>query len=352
MQAKILLCGEGFVGKSTIRERYIGVSFRASYLQTIGADYATRNQEYEPGKSLRLQIWDLAGQQRFANIRETFYKGSDGVILVFDISNRESGEKTLDWVKEIQKVLLEPLPILLVGNKIDLRSSLENPITSDEGLAIAKRISDAARFSVPYIESSALTGENIQEIFAKIAHEIVNFQTQENSTIENSDSGAKKYYDELNHHIHHYFFKMSQIGPTCVASSNPERDENLLVKMAVFYSTTLGQGKNAHEGLFGPFPVPDSKDDPMKSNFQALIYSFNKFDAKHHDPRAKGMNFCFIVTTIDQHLLHQFSNSNAVTRCFHTELEKAKDVVDITDDFLLKLKKELLKNVYLLNNAK
>ena len=73
MQAKVVLCGEGFVGKSTIRERYLGISFRSSYLQTIGADYATKNQEYESGKSLRLQIWDLAGQQKFSNIREAFY---------------------------------------------------------------------------------------------------------------------------------------------------------------------------------------------------------------------------------------------------------------------------------------
>ena len=168
MQAKIVLCGEGLVGKSTIRERYLGIAFRPAYLQTIGADYATKNQEYEPGQTIRLQIWDLAGQQKFSNIREAFYKGTDGAVLVYDVTNPSSAEKIVDWIKEIKKIVNNNIPMVLVGNKIDLRSETET-LSTNEGQKLAEELSKTNNMDIRFIEASAKTGENIEIFFQTIA---------------------------------------------------------------------------------------------------------------------------------------------------------------------------------------
>lgn len=345
MQAKVVLCGEGFVGKSTIRERYLGISFRSSYLQTIGADYATKNQEYEPGKSLRLQIWDLAGQQKFSNIREAFYKGTDGAILIYDVSNPSTADKINDWINEILKVVQEPIPMILVGNKNDLRSEMET-LSMEEGFKLAQQLSKDYNMNLQYIDTSAKTGENIEEIFQTLTKNIVNFDIQSSGSETPVDEAFDKYFNEVKNHIHLYFFKMTPIGPNCISQTDFPKDEMLLVKMAVFYSTTLGQGKSEHNGMFGPLPIPDSEDTKY-AGLESLVYSFNKADKNHHDPRAKGINFCFIVVSVAKDLIFQFNNINTLQRFFHSQINDLADVSEITDDFLSKLKRDLLADVFI-----
>lgn len=348
MQAKIVICGDGYVGKSTIRERYLGIAFRPAYLQTIGADYATKNQEYSPGQSIRLQIWDLAGQQKFANIREAFYKGTDGAILVYDVTNRSSAERISSWITEIKKIVHFNIPMILVGNKIDLRSQTDT-FSTEEGEKLALELTKVHNFPLQFIESSAKTGENVELIFSSLAESVVKYNTE---PIEEEANANKfdKYYSEVKDVVHLYFFKMTEVGPSCVAETKTPKDATLLIKMGVFYSTTLGQGTTAHTGLFGPVPIPDSKDDARYSSLQSLIYSFNKADKDHHDPRAKNINFCFIVVTIEKELLFQFNNTNTVQRFFFSKLDQVQDVEEITNEFLHKLKKELLQDIYILNN--
>ncbi len=349
MQAKIVLCGDGFVGKSTIRERYLGISFRPSYLQTIGADYATKNQIYSDSKeSLRLQIWDLAGQQKFSNIREAFYKGTDGVVLVYDVSNPTSADRISDWIAEIKRIVHEPVPMILVANKIDLRTETEC-LSTQHGKKLLETLKQKFDNTIHFIESSAKTGENIDNIFAQLAKSVVKFRTEEPSSDLDVDQTFQNYLNEVQNFNHLYFFKMTPVGPSCLAQTDFPKDDILLVKMAVFYSTTLGQGKLQHAGLFGPLPIPDSSDTKYE-NLQSLIYSFTKYDKNHHDPRAKNINFCFIVITIAKDLIYQFNNKNAILRFFHSKLDDINDVEEVTNDFLKKLKKELLKDVFLLNN--
>lgn len=344
MQAKVVLCGEGFVGKSTIRERYLGITFRASYLQTIGADYATKNQEYEDGKTLRLQIWDLAGQQKFVNIREAFYKGTDGAVLIFDITNHETADKISNWIKEILKVVKEPIPMILVGNKIDLRGEVDTLDTKD-GVKLAEKLSAEFNMTLDYFESSAKTGENIEKIFHELAFKMVYYEP--NSQVLGSSDGKafEKYFNEVKNHINLYFFKMTPVGPNCISLTDFPKDEILLLKMAVFYSTTLGQGTNSHQGIFGPLPIPEAKDTKY-NELQSLIYSFNKADRDHHDPRAKGINFCFLVITIAKDLIFQFNNLNILQRFFHSQFGPLEDVSEVSNEFLVDLKKKFLQDTF------
>ena len=349
MQAKIVLCGDGFVGKSTIRECYLGISFRPSYLQTIGADYATKNQTYsDDGQSLRLQIWDLAGQQKFSNIRQSFYKGTDGVVLVFDVSNPSSADKLVEWIKEIRKIVQEPVPMILVANKIDLRSEVEC-LTSNKGKEIAQDLSQSFDNPIEFIEASAKTGENIEKIFSSLARAVVNFRMNPTSSSTSVDT-FEKYFKEVQNYLHLYFFKMTPVGPSCMSQTDFPKDDILLVKMAVFYSTTLGMGTDSHVGLFGPLPIPNSKDSKYDS-LQSLIFSFKMEDKEHHDPRAKGINFCFIVISVATDLLYQLNNQNAILRFFTNQIGEIKDVSKITNDYLQQLKKDLLQDIYIVTNS-
>ena len=177
---------------------------------------------------------------------------------------------------------------------------------------------------------------------------VVKFNTEpyEESTITYK---FEKYFSEVKNFILLFFFKMTEVGPACISETQIPKDQALLIKMGVFYSTTLGQGTTAHAGLFGPLPIPDSKDTQY-FNLQSIIYSFNKSDKHHHDPWAKNVNFCFIVITIPKDLIYQFTNTNPIHRFFHSKIESLTDVEEITNDFLHILKKDLLQDVFILNN--
>ena len=351
VQAKIVLIGEATVGKSTIRERYLGIGFRPAYLQTVGADYTIKKQLIENKESLNLQIWDLAGQQGFSSIRDAFYKGTDGVILVFDVTRPKTADKISDWIKEVKRNLNENVPILLVGNKIDLRDSKKESISNEQGMKLAKKFSHSFRTEIDYIESSAKTGENIDEVFSIMAESVINFKEKKGRK-KKIETTFETYFNEVSNYVQLFFFKMLEDGPACVSQTSDFFNEELLVKMAIFYSTALGQGASEHTGLFGPFPIPEINDEvnPFASG-QSLIYSFKKNDHQFTDERAKGINFCFFVITIEKELLYQFSNDNAINRFFFGNIVQISDVEEITENFLLDLKKNLLNEVFILNNA-
>lgn len=346
MLAKIVLLGEGAVGKSTIRERYLGIAFRPAYLQTVGADYTIKNQPIIDGKFLQLQIWDLAGQKGFFNIRKSYYKGTDGAILVFDVSKPETAEKISDWVREIKNNISKQIPMILVGNKIDLRPET-NSMTSEQGELLAKQLSKEAKIPITYIESSAKTGENLDSIFSSIANAIVDFKNRREKRKKN-DSNFDTYYNEVKDHIDLYFFKMMEDGPACVSQTASRTDPELQVKMAIFYATALGQGNNANTGLFGPLPIPETT--LQEKTVQSLIFSFKKTDKNNKDERMKKANFCFIVITIEKDLMYQFNNDNSINRFFFNELDKIEDADQITKPFLFQLKQNLLNDVFIINN--
>jgi len=153
----------------------MGEGFKQNYLQTIGADFAVKRL-VEDGSQVA-QIWDLAGQPRFSVVRSGYYIGCKGAILVFDISRPESFYSLPDWITELMNNVGvgEPLPMVLVGNKADLRDHTDNPIEVDQGEEYAKQLSDWANMEVPFLESSALTGFNVDKVFNSL---IVNIDTK------------------------------------------------------------------------------------------------------------------------------------------------------------------------------
>lgn len=178
---KIVLIGDGGVGKTAIRERYLGKGFKSQYLLTIGADFATK-EAIVNNIPVTYQIWDLAGQERFDGVRGVYYKGTVGALLVYDVTRPDSYHNTPKWVKELwMNSGRGKVPFILVGNKIDLRKDCDEKISKKQGISLAKkltRMTSDERFTCNYIETSAKTGLNISEAFSVLGENVMGFVKQ------------------------------------------------------------------------------------------------------------------------------------------------------------------------------
>ncbi len=148
---EILVLGQSSVGKTNLITRYVSDSFQESSRPTIGNDYFRSIRYYNDLKTF-VKFWDTAGQERFNAMTSTFYNNADAVILVYDITNRESFEKVSYWLEEVQTNCKKPISIMLVGNKNDLLA--ERKIPTIEALNMAKL------HDMLFFETSAKTNED------------------------------------------------------------------------------------------------------------------------------------------------------------------------------------------------
>ncbi len=173
-QFKVCLIGDGYVGKTSIRRKYIGEGFRSNYIPTLGVDFAQKITSTEEG-SARLVIWDIAGQTQFQSLRKRYYEGCSGLILVYSVVDRESFDNASKWLVEAHG-FMQDLPVLIiVGNKIDLRSHYpeEDIVSFEEGKEFTKTFSERMKTPALFIETSALTGENIDDAFTKLTEMMI-----------------------------------------------------------------------------------------------------------------------------------------------------------------------------------
>jgi Ras-related protein Rab-11A len=179
---KLVLAGDGAVGKTALRERFLGKGFSSSYLMTIGADFASKDALLPNGKLVKYQIWDLAGQQEFEGVRSTYYEGCSGSLMVFDLTRPLSFENIPKWIAELWKNSGKgPVPIILLGNKYDLVEQVPNPVTQEAVDQLLDQLNAKTAkygFSVPYFHTSALTGLNVEEAFAKLGEQVVSWITK------------------------------------------------------------------------------------------------------------------------------------------------------------------------------
>jgi small GTP-binding protein len=175
---KIVLIGDGGVGKTSIRERYLGGGFKTEYLLTVGADFAMFDDNIR-GKPIRYQIWDLAGQNRFDSVREVYYQGCIGGILVFDVSRPDSFFNLPKWINELwTNNGRGRVPLIVVGNKIDMRNIADSTVSPQEGWSFSQNLSKLTQskgFTCQYIETSAKTGDNIPQAFSLLGENVTSF---------------------------------------------------------------------------------------------------------------------------------------------------------------------------------
>ncbi|MHA1911612.1 MAG: GTP-binding protein [Candidatus Kariarchaeaceae archaeon] len=176
---KICLLGEGAVGKTALRQRYLGEGFKQSYAMTIGADFAVKRVTIDNQEFIS-QIWDLAGQVRFSSVREVYYRGAAGALLVFDISRPDTFEKIPNWIKELlDNNKGRIVPMVLIGNKSDLRETTPNHVTRERGMTYAEQLSKWSEFEIPYIETSAKTGDMVEDAFSVLLRNINDYLERE-----------------------------------------------------------------------------------------------------------------------------------------------------------------------------
>ena len=158
---RITLLGNYEVGKTTLRNVFLDIDFSENILSTVGINKVDTKFKLNDGKEIKLIIWDTAGQERFHSIAITSVKNSQGIILVYDITNRKSFEDLNMWINDINNAT-DKASIILFGNKCDLQN---REVSKEEAEKFAKKN------NIPYIETSAKLKLNINEGFSIVAND-------------------------------------------------------------------------------------------------------------------------------------------------------------------------------------
>ena len=167
---KIVVLGDGYAGKTAITVRFCEGQFKEEYKMTIGVNFGSKKISYN-AKAYALQLWDIAGQQRFKLFRTQYYNGAVGVIMVYDVTNKLTFKDIPNWISEFQKKV-GTRPIIIAANKVDLPDSGEidprtnkpyaREVSMEEGQAFA------ASINATYFETSAKINLNLDNMFIKM----------------------------------------------------------------------------------------------------------------------------------------------------------------------------------------
>ena len=161
---KISLLGDPAVGKTSLIQRFVYDAFDDRYLSTIGAKITKKSQMFTADKysnlgedtNLTFLVWDIAGQKAFKSVHQAYYRGSEGALIVCDITRRETLDNILEWISELYKVVGN-IPALIMINKYDLTDQIS--FGEQEINAVASQV------RVPYYFSSAKTGHHVEAAF-------------------------------------------------------------------------------------------------------------------------------------------------------------------------------------------
>ena len=180
---KLMVIGETRVGKTALIKKYTKNVFGGAYLTTVGIDFQEKIINVEE-KSVKLQIWDTAGQERFRNIAKSYFHTSDGFLLVYDISCKDSFEKLNFWYEQIKLNAPENTKCVVAGNKCDLEEKRQ--VNKNEGENFAKT------YNINFYETSAKDGINVDEVFQTLANEIMKDIKKNGSKNKRSSQVLKK----------------------------------------------------------------------------------------------------------------------------------------------------------------
>ena len=160
---KILIVGDSTVGKTNFIKKYVENKFNESYFASTGIDLITTSIKIE-GKSFKIQIWDTAGQEKYRAMTKNLFLKTQGIVIIFDISNETSFINLKSWMNDIKEECSADIPMILVGNKLDLED--RRIIDKERAMEFAKNE------KLEYIETSSKTGENINKALSLIIEKI------------------------------------------------------------------------------------------------------------------------------------------------------------------------------------
>ena len=169
---KLILIGNSGVGKSCILQRYMKHTFEEKYKCTIGVDFLMKSLTIN-GKTVKLQLWDTAGQEKYKSMVSSYYRGANVALIVFDITSHASFDALPIWIENFYKNGPEQKNIILIGNKKDLEESRQ--VTQEEAQTFSEMN------NMMYFETSAKEGDNIDYVFTFAAEKLLEFYSANNN---------------------------------------------------------------------------------------------------------------------------------------------------------------------------
>ena len=163
MMFKIVLVGDSFVGKTNIMSKYLKNEFHENSKTTVGVEFGSKIFNIE-GHIINAQIWDTSGHERYKAITSSYYKGAKGAFVVYDITKKKSFESIDRWINDLTSTADKNITIVVIGNKCDLEE--QRQITKDQGEE------KSSKLEVAFLETSALSGENLEKAFKMMINEI------------------------------------------------------------------------------------------------------------------------------------------------------------------------------------
>lgn len=174
---KLLLLGEGTVGKTTLKHQFLTGTFTQNYIATLGADFASHDFTHSSGLRVSLSIWDLAGQTSQAMLRKSFFSGARGALLLYDVTNQRSFEVlSKNWLEPLEQTLGNRPPTLLLANKVDLAN--QRVIYTADGEAYAEEMAQKG-WQTSYIETSGKEGIRVNDSFDQLVSAIFSEASKE-----------------------------------------------------------------------------------------------------------------------------------------------------------------------------
>ncbi len=156
--------GNSNVGKSSLFLRFVDDIWNDTFVPTIGVDFKIKTFDIDE-KKIKMQIWDTAGQERFKNIIASYYRGAHGILLIYDVTDKDSFKNLSNWIIEIEKNSSKQVLKVLIGNKTDLED--KRVVTYNQG----KEFADT--YGLKYIETSAKKNLNVNEAFETLGRELI-----------------------------------------------------------------------------------------------------------------------------------------------------------------------------------
>ncbi|XP_044270886.1 ras-related protein Rab-21 [Tribolium madens] len=161
---KVVLLGEGCVGKTSLVLRYVEDKFNTNHVTTVQASFLNKKLNID-SKRINLAIWDTAGQEKFHALGPIYYRSSNGAVLVYDITDEDSFQKVKSWVKELRKMLGAEICLVIAGNKTDLEKNRNVSLEDAEAYA--------SKVGAIHFQTSAKLNKGVEEMFLTLTQKML-----------------------------------------------------------------------------------------------------------------------------------------------------------------------------------